>query len=330
MNHSYLGSVNFVRRVAFAFCVLITGAAAWAQDYPSRPIKLVIPTAAGGGFDILGRYVAQRLTEDHKLNIVVENRTGAGTVVGTEYVAKSAPDGYTLMLGGVSNIALNPAMFRKLPYDASRDFVAVGFLATFPTVLVTPPDFPASSIKEFVSVVRANPGKYNFASAGVGTGQHVWGAILLKQLNLDMPMVQYKGAAPAHLDLLAGRTHAMLDNVSAVRQHIASGRLKALAVSTRERSAQLPDVPSVIESGVADFEAGSWMAMFAPAATPAPVVDKLRALLDPLVRSKEFSARIESTGGVAMPIAGDRQNAFMFAEIERWDRLIKQAGIQID
>jgi tripartite-type tricarboxylate transporter receptor subunit TctC len=122
----------------------------------------------------------------------------------------------------------------------------------------------------------------------------------------------------------------MLDNVSAVRQHIASGRLKALAVSTRERSAQLPDVPSVIESGVADFEAGSWMAMFAPAATPAPVVDKLRTLLDPLVRSKEFSARIESTGGVAMPIAGDRQNAFMFAEIERWDRLIKQAGIQID
>ena len=323
------GGVSLTRRSALMLLAL-GASSSWAQEFPSRPIKLVVPTAAGGGFDILGRYVAQRLAEDHKLNVVVENRTGAGTVVGTEYAAKSAPDGYTLMLGGVSNIALNPAMFRKLPYDASRDFVAVGFLATFPTVLVTPPDFPASTIQEFVNVVRANPGKFNFASAGVGTGQHVWGAILLKMLNLDMPMVQYKGAAPAHLDLLAGRTHAMLDNLSAIRQHITTGKLKALAVSTRSRASQLPDVPSVIESGVADFEAGSWMAVFAPAATPAPIIERLRALLDPMVRSKEFAARIESTGGVALPIAGDQQNAFMLDEISRWDRLIKQAGIQID
>lgn len=146
-----------------------------AQDYPSRPIRIVVPSPPGGGLDILARYVAQRMGDDYKILFVVENRVGAGTIAGTEYVAKSLADGYTLMLGGVSNMALNPALFRKLPYDAAKDFVPIGFLATFPTVLIGPADFPANTFVEFVSHVRSNPGKYNFASAGVGTGQHVWG-----------------------------------------------------------------------------------------------------------------------------------------------------------
>ncbi len=310
-------------------CVACAGQAQ-SQDYPSRPIRLIVPTAAGGGFDILARYTAQRMGDDHKISVAVENRVGAGTVAGTEFAAKAPADGYTLMLGGVSNMALNPALFKKLPYDAARDFVAVGYLATFPTVLVTPPDFPGTTLAEFVAQVRANPGKYNFASAGVGTGQHVWGAILIRQLGLDMPIVHYKGAAPAHQDLLAGRTQGMLDNLSAVRQHIQAGKLKAFAVSTRARASQLPNVPSIIETGVVDFEAGSWMGLFAPAATPAPIVERLRGLADALVRSPEFIARIESTGGAALPIPGNRQNQFLADEIARWDRLIRQAGIQLD
>jgi len=319
-----------LRLLLVSACAASAAAGAWAQDYPNRPIRLIVPTAAGGGFDILARYVAQRMGDDHKITLTVENRVGAGTVAGTEFVAKAPADGYTLMLGGVSNMALNPALFKKLPYDAARDFVPVGYLATFPTVLVSPPDFPANSFAEFVAQVRANPGKYNFASAGVGTGQHVWGAILIKLLGLDMPMVHYKGAAPAHQDLLAGRTHGMLDNLSAIRQHIQAGKLKAYAVSTRGRASQLPNVPSVIETGVVDFEAGSWMGLYAPAATPAPIVERLRSLADQLVRSPEFAARIESTGGAALVIPGNRQNQFQADELARWDRLIKQTGIQLD
>ena len=301
-----------------------------AQDFPNRPIRIVVPSPPGGGLDMLARYVAQRMGDDYKIAFVVENRVGAGTIAGTEYVAKSLADGYTLMLGGVSNMALNPALFRKLPYDAAKDFVPIGFLATFPTVLIGPADFPANTFAEFVSHVRSNPGKYNFASAGVGTGQHVWGAILLKQLGLDMTIVHYKGAAPAHLDLIASRTHGMLDNLSAVRQHIQAGKLKAFAVSTRNRATQLPNVPSIIETGVVDFEAGSWMGLYAPSATPVSIIERLRDLVDHTVRTPEFIARIESTGGMTMNIPGNRQNQFQAQELTRWEQLIKQTGIQLD
>ena len=319
--------IRLVLALACGFGVAISGS---AQDFPNRPIRLIVPSAPGGGFDILGRYVAQRMGDDYKIAFAVENRSGAGSVVGTDYVAKAPADGYTLMLGGISNMALNPALFRKMPYDAARDFVPLGYLATFPTVLVSPPDFPATTLAEFVSHVRANPGKYNFASAGVGTGQHVWGAILLKLLGLDMPMVHYKGAAPAHQDLLAGRTHGMLDNLSAIRQHVQAGKLKAYAVSTRGRASQLPNVPSIIETGVVDFEVGSWIGLYAPAATPAAIVERLRNLTDQLVRSPEFAARIESTGGAPLLIPRSRQPQFLAEEIARWDRLVKQAGIQLD
>ena len=319
--------IRLVLALACGFGVAISGS---AQDFPNRPIRLIVPSAPGGGFDILGRYVAQRMGDDYKIAFAVENRSGAGSVVGTDYVAKAPADGYTLMLGGISNMALNPALFRKMPYDAARDFVPLGYLATFPTVLVSPPDFPATTLAEFVSHVRANPGKYNFASAGVGTGQHVWGAILLKLLGLDMPIVHYKGAAPAHQDLLAGRTHGMLDNLSAIRQHVQAGKLKAYAVSTRGRASQLPNVPSIIETGVVDFEVGSWIGLYAPAATPAAIVERLRNLTDQLVRSPEFAARIESTGGAPLLIPRSRQPQFLAEEIARWDRLVKQAGIQLD
>ena len=305
-------------------------ASAQVTDFPSRPIRLVIPTAAGGGFDILGRQVAQRLTEDQKINVVVENRPGAGTITGTEHVARSAPDGYTLMLGGVSNIALNPALFRKLPYDAKKDFVPVGFLATYPTVFLVAASLPVNTLREFIDLVRDNPGKYNFASAGVGTAQHIWGEIVLKQLNLRMETVHYKGAAPAHQDMIAGRVHFTMENISAARGFINSGRLKALGVSSLQRSPQLPEVPTLKETGLLDFEAGSWMALFAPSATPAPVVEKLRGMIGTLVHSPEYVAKIQSIGGTPMNIDASAQQPFMDEELARWERLIRATGIQLD
>lgn len=316
-----------------AAVVLVCGVAAHAfaqSDFPSRPVRLVIPTAAGGGFDILGRQVAQRLTEDQKLNVVVENRPGAGTITGTEHVARSAPDGYTLMLGGVSNIALNPALFRKLPYDARKDFVPVGFLATYPTVFLVAASLPVNTLREFVALVRDNPGKYNFATAGVGTAQHIWGEIVLKQLGLNMETVHYKGAAPAHQDMIAGRVHFTMENISAARGFIQSGRLKALGVSSTQRSPQLPDTPTLIETGLLDFEAGSWMAVFAPSATPPQVVERLREAIGILVRSPEYIARIQGIGGTPMNIAASEQQPFMDRELARWDKLIRSTGIQLD
>jgi len=324
--------IAFVARSA-AVALAVAGAAnasAQVSDFPSRPIRLVIPTAAGGGFDILGRQVAQRLTEDQKINVVVENRPGAGTITGTEHVARSTPDGYTLMLGGVSNIALNPALFRKLPYDARKDFVPVGFLATYPTVFLVAASLPVNTLREFVDLVRDNPGKYNFATAGVGTAQHIWGEIVLKQLGLKMETVHYKGAAPAHQDMIAGRVHFTMENISAARGFIQSGRLKALGVSSTQRSAQLPDTPTLIETGLLDFEAGSWMAVFAPSATPPQVVERLREAIGTLVRSPEYIARIQGIGGVPMNVVATDQQPFMDRELQRWDKLIRSTGIQLD
>lgn len=303
---------------------------ATAQDFPSRPIRIIVPTAAGGGFDILARFTAQRLGDAQKVNAIVENRPGAGTLAGTEAVARATADGYTLLMGGVSNMALNPALFRKLPYDAEKDFVPVGFLATYPTVWVVPAELPVATFREFVDHVRAHPGKLSYGSAGVGTGQHVWAAIVVKLLNLDIPVVHYKGAAPAQQDIIAGRVHAFLDNLSAIRPHIQSGKLKALAVSSRERAKQLPGVPSFIETGVVDFEAGSWMALFAPSATPRAVVDRLRAIVDNVVRSPEFTERVDTAGGAVLSIPSERQNQFLADEIARWGKLIRQTGIQLD
>jgi len=325
-------SISHFNRGTAALLVAIATSTAAAQvtDFPSRPIRLVIPTAAGGGFDILGRQVAQRLTEDQKINVVVENRPGAGTITGTEHVARSAPDGYTLMLGGVSNIALNPALFRKLPYDAKKDFVPVGFLATYPTVFLVAASLPVNTLREFIDLVRDNPGKYNFASAGVGTAQHIWGEIVLKQLNLRMETVHYKGAAPAHQDMIAGRVHFTMENISAARGFINSGRLKALGVSSVQRSPQLPDVPTLKETGLLDFEAGSWMAVFAPSATPPQVIEKLREAVGTLIRSPEYVARIQGIGGMTMNMSAAEQQPFMDRELERWDRLIRSTGIQLD
>ncbi len=324
-------SAKFTLMAATAVLMLgLAGHASAQSDFPSRPIRLVIPTAAGGGFDILGRQVAQRLTEDQKVNMVVENRPGAGTITGTEHVARSAPDGYTLMLGGVSNIALNPALFRKLPYDARKDFVPVGFLATYPTVFLVAASLPVNNLREFVSLVRDNPGKYNFATAGVGTAQHIWGEIVLKQLGLNMETVHYKGAAPAHQDMIAGRVHFTMENISAARGFIQAGRLKALGVSSTQRSPQLPDTPTLIETGLLDFEAGSWMAVFAPSATPPQVVERLREAIGTLVRSPEYIARIQGIGGMPMNIAAAEQQPFMDRELARWDKLIRSTGIQLD
>src|SRR5438067_198992 len=245
-------------------CLL--AAVANAQDYPARPIKLVVPIGPGGGTDILARHLAQKMSERLRASALVENRPGAGSIVGTEYVARAAPDGYTLLVGGIFNMVMNKALVKSLPYEPLRDFVPLGYLSAYPFALVARPDLPAT-LGAFVRYAKARPGKLTYGSAGLGTLQHVWGTILVKSLGLDMVHVPFKAAPAVHQEMLAGRIDVMMDNLSAVKHHVQSGRLKAYAVSSTERTAQLPEVPTLRESGV-DFVGESWFAMFAPAATP--------------------------------------------------------------
>ena len=306
----------------FALC-----ATAFAQDFPARPLRLIVASGAGGGTDIAGRNVAKTLTDQLRVPAFVENRPGAGSATGSEFVAKSAADGHTLLFSSGSSIVMNGFLFKNLPYDSLRDFVAVGFVAAYPFVFVTRPDLPVSGLAEFAKYARERPGKLTYSSPGIGSVQHVWGSILLRSMGLDLLHVPYKGAASAHPDMIAGRIDVMFDNLSASLKYIEAGRLKALAVSAPRRAPQLPQVPTVHESGATRFDGESWMGVFAPAATPAPVVEALRALLLNVGRDAEYVARVERDSGRALVIPANQQQAFLRSEIERWGRLINQYAV---
>ncbi len=301
-----------------------------AQDFPSRPIRLIVPQAPGGGTDILGRNVAQKLGELLRQAVVVENRVGAGSLMGTEYVARVPADGYTLLVGGIFNIVMNKALIKNISHDPLRDFVPLGFTSVYPFVLLARADLPAGSLAELVKYAKERPGKLTYGSAGIGTLQHVWGTILFRSLGLDVLHVPFKGAAAAHQEMMAGRLDMMFDNMSASKQYVQSGRLKGLAVSSAGRSSHLPEVPTVNETSLAKFEGESWFGLFAPAGAPAPVVEILRNALTGIIRNAEFAARIERDGGRVLAIPPQQQQQFMREEIERWTKLVTQYGVTVD
>ena len=315
-----------------AGCILIwlSGVTALAQEYPARPIRLIVPIGAGGGTDILARHVAQKLGERLRQAAIVENRPGAGSLIGTEYVAKAAPDGYTLLVGGIFNMVMNRALLRNLPYEPLRDFVPLGYISAYPFVLVARADLPGSSLKELVQYAKERPGKLTYGSAGIGTLQHVWGTILFKSLGLDMVHVPFKGAPAAHQEMLAGRLDVMLDNLSAAKHHVQAGRLKALAVSSASRSPQLDGVPTLNETGLLSFQGESWFALFAPAGTPGPVLATLRSALAGINRDAEFAGRVERDGGRVLAIPPERHIEFLREEIERWSGLVTRYNVTVD
>jgi tripartite-type tricarboxylate transporter receptor subunit TctC len=318
-----------ILRFAAAALVLAAGAAQ-AQDYPVRTVRLVVPVGPGGGTDILARHVAQKLAERLKQSVIVDNRPGAGSLVGTEHVAKALPDGYTVLVGGIFNMVMNRALLKTLPYDPLRDFVPLGYISAYPFVLVSRTDLSASTLRELVQHAKERPGKLTYGSAGIGTLQHVWGAILFKSLGLDMVHVPFKAAPPAHQEMLAGRLDVMIDNLSAAKHHVQSGRLKAFAVTSERRSPHLENVPTINETGVVKFDGESWFALFAPVATPAPAVDTLRSALADIVQDPEFVARVDRDGGRVLAIAPAQQRKFLQDEVERWSGLVTQYGVTLD
>src|SRR5258708_9560078 len=315
-----------------AGCILrwLSGVTALAQEYPAPPIRLIVPIGAGGGTDILARHVAQKLGDRFRQAAIVENRPGAGSLIGTEYVAKAAPDGYTLLVGGIFNMVMNRALLKNLTYEPLRDFVPLGYISAYPFVLVARADLPGSSLKELVQYAKERPGKLTYRSAGLGTLQHVWGTILFKSLGLDMVHVPFKGAPAAHQEMLAGRLDVMLDNLSAAKHHVQAGRLKAFAVSSASRSPQLDGVPTINETGLLSFEGESWFALFAPAGTPGPVVATLRSALAEITRDAEFAGRVERDGGRVLAIPPERHIKFLQEEIERWSGLVTRYGVTVD
>ena len=313
-------------RHILAIIAFLVAAAVQAQDYPVRPLKLVVPIGPGGGTDILARHMAQKMGERLRRSAIVENRPGAGTILGTEYVAKAAPDGYTLLVGGIFNMVMNKALVKSLPYEPVRDFVPLGYISAYPFALVARADLPPT-LPEFVQYAKQRPGKLSYGSAGLGTLQHVWGTILVKSLGLDLVHVPFKAAPAVHQEMLAGRIDLMMDNLSAVKHHIQAGRLKAYAVSSR--TSHLEGVRTLKESGV-DFEGESWFAMFAPAATPSGIVSTLRGVIAEVLRDADFASRVEKDGGRVLAIAPAEQAKFLQDEIERWAALVTQYGVAVD
>ncbi|MGH8739342.1 MAG: Bug family tripartite tricarboxylate transporter substrate binding protein [Burkholderiales bacterium] len=316
------------RHVVAGIGLAFMAVAAHGQSFPSRVVKVVVPQPPGGGFDAVARTMAEPFSQQLGQPVVVENRPGAGTIVGTEAVAKADPDGYTLLLGASANLALNPGLYKKLPYDP-KDFKVVGLAATFSYTLAARNELPFNSLREIIQHARANPGKLTFASGGNGTGQHIAAAVTFHLAGVNVTHVPYKGAQAAYQDLLPGRVDMFFDNSATARGHIQNARVKAIAVSAPQRLAYHPEVPTVREAGV-DFEMVTWVGYFARADTPAPVLARLRADFDKALAMPEVKAMLEKRGAFPVRMPVKQAEALVAEDIEKWTKLIRSAGISAD
>lgn len=301
-------------------------------QYPNRPLKMIIPFAPGGASDFVGRIFQPRLGELLGQQIVIENRAGASGNLGLEAAARSAPDGYTIYLGNVGTVAINPGVFPKLPVNPVKDFVAVTQVVDVPGVLVAHPSFQANTIKEMIAVAKAYPGRLNFASPGSGSQNRLEMELIRKAEGLDMVHIPYKGGAgPAATGLIAGETHMMFTTVSSVLGHIKGARLKALAVVSAKRLAQLPEVPTMVESGYPDSTSGSWQGIFVPAGTSKEIVDRLYAVMLQTMKTPDVAERL-AKGGVEVVTSASPAAfaAYVAAETQRWGRVARESGATVD
>lgn len=298
--------------------------------FPSRPLKVIVPQPPGGGFDFVARTLADKLQSQLKQPVVVENRTGSGTLVGTDAAAKSPADGYTLLMGSVSNMALNPGLYPNLPYDPLRDFEPVGLAVSYSYTLIARKDLPYANLQDLVAYARANPGKLTYASAGNGSGQHVLAAALWHLAGVQLAHIPYRGAQPAYNDLLGGRVDVFFDLSSTARPQVDAGNVKALAVSGAARNPMHPNVATLRETGAAALELESWFGLFVPARTPKPELARLQQELALVMKHPEVMDKFEKAGGKPMALVGDEARAVVKRDVERWTRLIRDAAIKAE
>jgi len=314
---------------AAALLILNAGQAA-AQDYPNKPVTLVVPFAPGGSSEVLARLIGQKLTESWKQQVVIDNKPGAAGNIAMELVQRSRPDGYTLILGHVGTLAVNPAMFAKLPYDPVHGFIPVAMIASVPNVVAVHPGLPVRNLKEFVDLAKAKPGALNYGSAGNGSAGHLAMEYLRQVTQIELTHVPYKGTGPMTTDLLAGQTQATFTGALPLMPFIKEGKLRALAVGSAKRIPSLPEVPTVAESGYPGFETSQWYGILAPAKTPDAIVEKLSTEINRILKLPEVVDRLGSDGSVPRAMSPPEFAAFIASEMKRWAVVVKTAGIKVD
>jgi tripartite-type tricarboxylate transporter receptor subunit TctC len=318
---------NALSRALSLLIVAVSWAApADAQPWPNRPIRLVVPFSPGGTTDVVARLIAQGLGTALGQPVVVDNRAGAAGNIGADAVAKSPPDGYTLLMGTVGTHAINAGLYKKMPYDTVADFAPVTLVAAVPNILVLNPAVPVASVKDLIAYAKANPGKLNFASSGNGTSIHLSGELFKTMTGVEMTHVPYKGSAPALTDLIGGQVQLMFDNLPSALPHVKSGKLKALAVTTAERAPAFPDLPTVQEKGLPGFETSSWFGVLAPAGTPREIVARLNTEILKLLATPDMQERFAQNGAQVVGKGPAEFAAHIKAEMAKWAKVIKESG----
>ena len=321
---------RIVQRATLFVLLALSAAGAAAQPYPSKPIRLVVPFPAGGTTDILAREVGQRLSLSLGQPVVIDNRPGAAGNIGSELVAKSAPDGYTLLMATVGTHAINPNLYARMPYDHVKDFAPVVLVAGVPNVLEVTPSLPVHSVADLIKLAKEKPGQINFASSGSGTSIHLSGELFKTMAGVDMTHVPYKGSAPAITDLIGGQVQVMFDNLPSSLQQIKAGKLRAIAVTSAQRAPALPDIPTIAESGLPGFEATSWFGIVAPAGTPPTIIARINADVNQWLQSPEAKEKLLAQGAVAAGGSPEQFAAYIHAETEKWARVVKASGAKVD
>jgi tripartite-type tricarboxylate transporter receptor subunit TctC len=313
-----------------SICILLAMAfatAAAAQSFPSKPVRVVITYPPGGSTDVVGRALAAKLTEVLGQQVVVDNRGGAGGIIGSDIVAHATPDGYTVLLGTSAGMSINPLLHKKLPYDVQRDFAPISLVVINPQALVAHPALPANTVQELIKLARTKPGQINYASPGVGSPNHMGMELLKSMTGINVVHVPYKGGGPAMTELLAGQVQLLFNSIPSVLPQVKAGRLKALAVGSARRSPAMPDVPTVAESGVPGYEYATWYGLFAPAGTPRPVIAQLNKAVAAALNNPELAQSLASQGSEPNPTTPDELARFVKSEHDRWSRVVRAAHL---
>ena len=318
------------RRLLLALAATTLTTSAFAQMWPSKPIRVLVPFPPGGGTDIVAREVTQRVTSNTRWTFVIDNKPGAGGNLGVDQAAKSPPDGYTIVLGQTSNLAINPTLYSKLPYDPVKDLVPIGLVASAPLVLVVPAQSPYKTLADLVAAAKAKPGEVNFASPGNGTVAHLTSEMFQKAAGIKTQHVPYKGASQALTDVISGNVELYMSSVPTLLGQIKQGKLRALAVTSAKRADDLPNVPTINESGYKGFDAVTWFGLLAPAATPKDVIAKLNAEFNKALKTPELSKRLGDEG--ADPAGGTPEEfvALIKGDIPKWGKVVKESGAKVD
>jgi len=316
--------------LAFAAAALVAPLSASAQAYPTKPVRMVVPFPPGGSLDIAGRLIAQKLSEAWGQSVVVENKPGAGGNIGADLVAKSPPDGYTILLGALSTHAVNPSLYRTMPYDAAKDFAPITLIAVTPNVLVVNAASPVNNVKEFIAYAKANPGKLAFGSGSNGSAGHLAGELFKVETGTDAVHIPFKGGAPATQALLAGDTQFMFDNLANAMAQVKAGKLKALAVTTARRSPLAPDLPTMAEAGLPGFDISTWYGFFAPAGTPPAIVARWNADVTKILNSPDVRAKFVADGADPSPNTPEQFSQMIAAELAKYAKIVKASGAKVD